>query len=290
MGEHDESPETENYRRANNKHVGFFMSAGSSPELQRRLSSPAGILFKTMEGYILAWRKFTETSFYKNSYCFHLAMHLLFKANHKENRIIFNGQEIEIKRGQAIVGRHIIASETGIAEGTVYDKLKILEKCGFCNIKSNNRFSVITILNYDSYQSNNKPKQQPKQQPSNNQPTTSQQPANTNNNDNNDKQCNNDNKEKDFLFLKNEVFNMTFQDYLTMRQQIKKPATARAQELVLKALHMHSISDAIAMLEQSIVNSWQGVFPLKKGIISGADKINNRKSSEYAGHEEEINV
>ena len=134
-----------------------------------------------------------NTSFYKNSFTVHLALHLLMEANHEEKKIIFNNEEIIIKRGQCITGRKGLSQETGIAEGTVYDKLKILEKVNFCNIKSNNRFSIVTILKYEDYQNKKTIKQQQNQQPANNQPTTSQQPANTNNNNNN---VNNDNKEK----------------------------------------------------------------------------------------------
>lgn len=151
-------------------------------------------------GFILIWRKFKETSFYKNSYTVHLALHLLMEANHEDKKFIFNNEEILVKRGQCIVGRKILSQETGMPEGTVYDKLKILEKVGFCNIKSNNKFSIITICKYSDYQDKKEHKQQQKQQPANNQPTTKQQPANTNNNDNNDNNDNNTIVSRDYFY------------------------------------------------------------------------------------------
>ena len=52
-----------------------------------------------------------------------------------------------------------------------------------------------------------------------------------------------------------------------MRKQIKKPlATDRAIELAIKKLDKLSGGDndkAIEILNQSILNSWQGLFPLK---------------------------
>lgn len=67
-----------------------------------------------------------------------------------------------------------------------------------------------------------------------------------------------------FLYLDDTKFKSTFVDFLEMRKKIRKPTTDRAEKLILKDLHKHPINDAIKMLENSIVNSWQGVFPLKE--------------------------
>jgi hypothetical protein len=56
-----------------------------------------------------------------------------------------------------------------------------------------------------------------------------------------------------------------------MRKKIKRPATNKAIELVLKKLHSYTIDIAIQMLEQSIVGSWQGVFELKKSKQSSKE-------------------
>jgi len=64
-------------------------------------------------------------------------------------------------------------------------------------------------------------------------------------------------------------------DYLEMRKKIRKPATLRAQELVIKKLDelRAEDQDPNRVLEQSIENSWQGVFPLKPlDAISGYQK------------------
>ena len=50
-----------------------------------------------------------------------------------------------------------------------------------------------------------------------------------------------------------------------MRKTIKKPLTDKAKELILSKLSKMADGDEekIAILNQSIENSWQGVFPLK---------------------------
>jgi len=67
-------------------------------------------------------------------------------------------------------------------------------------------------------------------------------------------------KEGAFFFLNDKNFTDVFTSYLKTR---KKKATDHAKELILKNLHKYSKEVAIAMLEQSIMNGWQGVFELK---------------------------
>lgn len=56
-----------------------------------------------------------------------------------------------------------------------------------------------------------------------------------------------------------------------MRERIKKPATRRAQELVLMDLSKLG-GDPNEILLQSIKNSWQGVFALKGGTSGNNSK------------------
>lgn len=73
-------------------------------------------------------------------------------------------------------------------------------------------------------------------------------------------------------FPNDELLNEAFQGYVTMRKQIKKPMTERAIKLAISKLkEMAKLpfddsidSDtAIEILNQSVMNSWQGLFPLK---------------------------
>lgn len=54
-------------------------------------------------------------------------------------------------------------------------------------------------------------------------------------------------------------------EFIKMRKLIKKPMTPHALELALKNLNKLSSDEGtqIAILEQSIANSWQGLFPLR---------------------------
>ena len=65
-----------------------------------------------------------------------------------------------------------------------------------------------------------------------------------------------------------------------MRQLNKKKLTDRALQLILAKLDKlaNSESEKVAILNQSIENCWQGVFPLKDGY---EPKQENPKSTSY---------
>lgn len=69
----------------------------------------------------------------------------------------------------------------------------------------------------------------------------------------------------------------TLKEFEKMRKAIKKPMSGRAKTLLLKELDKLAIDrqTKIDILNQSILNSWQGVFPLKAQQRTG----NNQYSS-----------
>lgn len=133
------------------------------------------------KGWILLHRKLLKNPVFLKPELLQLFVYCLLKANHKESEIIFNGKMQTVKRGSFITGRKSMALELKQNEASTYKRLKILENLEFLNIKSNNKFSTVTVVNYDLYQQDNL-KSNSK---SNNQVTTREQPSNTNNNDNN---------------------------------------------------------------------------------------------------------
>ena len=64
-----------------------------------------------------------------------------------------------------------------------------------------------------------------------------------------------------------DLLNQAFIDYVEMRKQIKSPMTERAIQLAMNKLETLSAGDndkAIRILEQSVMNSWKGLFALKE--------------------------
>lgn len=67
-----------------------------------------------------------------------------------------------------------------------------------------------------------------------------------------------------------------WKDFEAMRKQIRKPMSERAKKLIVARLQKLGEDKANEILEQSIVNCWQDVYPLKTGR-------SNDKEDEYAG-------
>ncbi|PJI09512.1 MULTISPECIES: helix-turn-helix domain-containing protein [Clostridium] len=98
---------------------------------------------------------------------------------------------------------------------------------------------------------------------------------------------NNTNKKKKSLddlingYTDNKELIETLEDFLKMRKSIKKPLTNRGMELLLRKLDSLSENDneKVEILNQSIFNSWQGIFPLKRGSEYGTRR-NIKKGNE----------
>ena len=72
--------------------------------------------------------------------------------------------------------------------------------------------------------------------------------------------------------------------FAAMRKEIKKPLTQRGYALLLKKLNelTKNESEQIKILEDSTMNCWQGVFPLKNKNMPPEEKTKN----EFAEYEE----
>ena len=71
---------------------------------------------------------------------------------------------------------------------------------------------------------------------------------------------------KETIQKKGDIFIKTWKDFKDMRRKKNKPMTGRAEELIINELNKLTNDEKtqIAILNQSIMNSWQGVFPLKE--------------------------
>ena len=85
----------------------------------------------------------------------------------------------------------------------------------------------------------------------------------------------------DLLNTKSEL-ELTFDSYLEMRKQIKKPAPPHAVNLIKKKLVQmtnNNESDMCDLLNQSIVNSWVDIYPIKNTFVK-KDKPTMRTTNE----------
>ena len=79
----------------------------------------------------------------------------LFVVSHaykKEKSVLMNNQKMMIERGQWLGSILQIAKHFKLSTQTVYRILKYLKTESILEIKSTNKFTLFTVLNYDSYQ------------------------------------------------------------------------------------------------------------------------------------------
>ena len=75
-----------------------------------------------------------------------------------------------------------------------------------------------------------------------------------------------------------EEFKQTFSDFLEMRKTIKKPATKKAMEMIIKKLEKVDNEElAIQMLERSIINNWQDVYEIERSGNGKKFGANNKR-------------
>lgn len=127
-----------------------------------------------MEGWIKLHRKLISWEWYNDSNMVHLFIHLILSANHKPG----NWKGIDLERGQLITGRNKLSEQTGISHQSIRTCLQRLKSTNELTIKSTNKYSILTVCNYDDYQiKNGGTNQQLTSKLTNNQPATNQQPT-----------------------------------------------------------------------------------------------------------------
>ena len=103
------------------------------------------------ENWIKLHSKILEWGWYKNNNVFRVFIHCLLKANWKDGE--FEGQIIP--RGSFITGRKELSKQLMMTEQEIRTALKHLKSTNEITIKTTNKYSIITIVNYDLYQQNN---------------------------------------------------------------------------------------------------------------------------------------
>lgn len=137
-----------------------------------------------MEGWIKLHRKMLENPIVcKDADYLAVWVYLLLKASHGICPMVFKGEKIMLQPGQLITGRLKIAADLSVNESKVKRILNAFKTDQQIDQQASNKNSLITILNWDSYQ---KSDQQNGQQMTSERPASDQQ-VTTNKNVKNEK-------------------------------------------------------------------------------------------------------
>ena len=220
-----------------------------------------------MNGWIKLHRRLVDWEWYQDSKTLHLWIHILMKANHTPKQ--WQGKTIE--SGQFVTGRHQLSAETGISQQSIRTILKRLISTSNITIQSTNKFSIISVCNWESYQItlddiNQQDNQQANQHSTSNQPTTNQQLTTTKN----------DKKEKkerkcdvhkvavagvSFPEVFTESLKKMFLEFAETRYENGKYLTERAIKAHFKQLDGFSAVEIAKAYNEAIANGWQSIHP-----------------------------
>ncbi len=151
----------------------------------------------TARGWIKLHRRLLDDAVCQKSAYFHLWVTLLLTAAHRECEFIFNNQIRKLKPGQLITGRKKLAKRTGIPETTVRRILKCFENGHMIQQEMTSKFRLITVINWENYQSEPLAGKDGGHQMANKRPSGGHQAA-TYKNDKNDKNDKNLSLREDF--------------------------------------------------------------------------------------------
>lgn len=101
--------------------------------------------------YVKISRKIFEWEWYTDVNTKVLFFHILLKANWKNGRF----QGLDIPRGSFVTSYQSLADETGLTVMNVRTAIKHLKLTQEITVNQHSKFSVITVKNYDSYQTAN---------------------------------------------------------------------------------------------------------------------------------------
>lgn len=177
-----------------------------------------------MSGWLKLHRKIIEKAIWQDPQMLKLWLYCLIRANHTETEVLIEKQEIKLYPGQFVTGRFALADEYNrgakkrhrVSPDTLWRWLKKFQEWEMLHIKSTNKYSVITIKNWDAYQ-------QTAQEMHNNCTTDAQQ-MHTDKNDKNDKNEKNiNNKRHKYEICDMRLAELLYQEILKNNPNHKKP-------------------------------------------------------------------
>jgi hypothetical protein len=191
---------------------------------------------------------------------------ILLNVNYAEAKCLIKGKLYIIKRGESILSLDNWAKRWGWDKSKVRRFMDLLKNDGMICLKTDNITTHLTVCKYEEYQdSSNANETRVKRKRNTNEIQTT--PIKE------EQELQEEEVKEEYnnlgLSIPKSELELTFESYLEMRRKIKKPATPHAIELIKKKLvqmTQNNERDMCELLNQSIVNSWAGIYPIKNNF------------------------
>lgn len=252
-----------------------------------------------MKGYIKDYRKELESDIWAMPPLYHRVwQYLKYQVNHKQNTIpMEDGSSLTIEKGQHLTSVRSIAKGVGYYERKVWKEpnpktinaiLKFLENSHMIHInrgKSNRQFTLITLLNWETYQSHDNESNDE----SNTQVTVKKQSLDINKNvknEKNEKKINNSSNVVPFSSEHNpfEKYHECYGKFPTPKitndiQQFEQ--AGMEQRMICLAIEKAAGNGSGFQYALGILNNWKD-----KGLYTYEQALNERKRREESKHGE----
>ena len=127
-------------------------------------------------GYVKLWRKTLDSGLLQNPTAWQVFGWLLLSASRKRNVMIVGGAPVTLEAGDVCVSRSKLAAALELSEQQIRTALNLLKKLEIITIRATNKTSIVSLINWCSYQ-DVPPANQPAKPQQSNQRLTSGQPA-----------------------------------------------------------------------------------------------------------------
>ena len=204
---------------------------------------------------------------------------LLMQANFTDFKTVYKGEVVIRKRGDVNTSVRYLAQRWKWDKRKVNRFLMALESDNMVSLNSTTDGTTITIENYSKWQdmrTTDSTTNGTTDSTTNGTTSAPHDKEDIKKTKKKDKENNNKTltPAKEFYSGQPEDLKQALMDFEEMRKKIKKPlSTDRARQLLLNKLTKlagENIDLKIEILEQSIMNSWQGVFPIKEDKRRGS--------------------
>lgn len=238
------------------------------------------------KGWIKLHRKITENPMYFSERFTRMQawIDLLIMANHGGRIIYIRGNKVEVKRGEIARSTEGLAQRWMWSRGKVIRFLNELENSKMIVQQKNRVITLLSILNYDVYQSDGTT-----DKTADGQQMVHEQECKNVKNDNINKEATKKNKSvsekiENYLGMISENWREPVEIWLNYKKERKEIyKTERSFKSFFKTIEKESQNNPaifLAAVEQSIKNNWSGVFP-KKHAVEKHPMVDHSKQKVY---------
>jgi hypothetical protein len=178
-----------------------------------------------------------------------------------------NFRDSKVQRGSFTTGRIEAADRLRSSPSRVYRAFQRLEALGCVTLKSNNRFTTVTLCNYGSYQGDDEAERTTNEQRMNSQRTTSEQQMNNKKTLLEEGEESKEGKKGRKAaaavplpeVLQTPEFEAAWADWKAHRTEIKKALKPTQEAEQLRQFAQWGVPRGVAAIRHTILKGWQGV-------------------------------